>query len=108
MKKLLASLGLAAASFGAICAPLPGVAPVSAPAITTTNDISKPITPAMGAAAQQLGRMQAATQAHSAALLSRRDQCVALVHQGVIKPTASAQLACILRGAPAAPASASK
>ncbi|WP_423600937.1 hypothetical protein [Roseateles sp. MS654] len=106
MKKLIASLGLAALSFAALSAPLP-LAPTSAPVATPATDITKPMTPAIGAPAQ-LGRSQAATQAHNTALLSRRDQCVALIHQGVIRPTAKAQLACLLKGAPASPASGSK
>lgn len=101
--KILVSILTLAASCNAFSAP-PPAAPASAPVATPTTDISRPMTPAFGAAANTLGRVQAATQAHNAALLSRRDQCVALVHQGVIKPTASAQLACILKGAPAAAA----
>lgn len=97
MKHLLAIIGLVA-SAAAMAAPQPE-STASAPQAST--DTGKPITPAAGKAVEAFGKVQAATQAHNSALMSRRNQCVELVRQGVIKPTATAQLNCILKGAPA-------
>lgn len=96
MKHLIASLCLVACA-AAAAVPQPAL-PASAP--HASADITKPISPAAGAAVDALGKVQAATQAHNAALMSRRNQCVEFVRQGAIEPAATAQLSCILKGVP--------